>query len=227
MRPLVRILILVFFFCVDVHVRAESVASEKREAVSVPSGKLVLAPHSLIETSEESVHLVKGDFYYSGGETARFKTPFAAFHCSGECKVLVRRFKDKVRIKNMLGSVIVRRAGDAQDYYLPVGMQFTVGLVTGVGVADMEFPQSLPWDETVKLWASLYIGEAKQFKSDLEEFREEWRHAVEAVSDLHRDRAHREIASAIRAADDAARSKAEIEKENASLRKLFREKSGY
>ena len=89
----------------------------------------------------------------------------------------------------------------------------------------MEFPQSLPWLSTVKSWAKLYPGNAKQLREEVADFRPAWREAVEAVSHLHAETAERAIASyEAGQAQERARQKAR-EREDESLRSLFRAKN--
>ncbi len=230
MSTLARAIAFAFLFCADVHVhadRSDAFLAEKREILELSGGKLTMTKGSLIRReSEDIVQLIRGDFYYDGSELATFRTPFATFSCGGgECRMLIERRGDKVEIKNLRGSVVVKRMGEEKNYLLPTAMQVEIGTVTSKGWADMEFPQSLPWNETARRWAALYPGELKDFKQTLEEFRADWREAVEAVSSLHLERAGREIASAKRAADQAAQRAAAEDREDAKYRELFRKKN--
>lgn len=233
MNALIRLIAFVFLFCADITVHADELThgpftAEKKEVLTLHGATFVMAKGSLVTRADSHVQLVRGDFYYEGTQDVDFKTPFAVFSCAGgDCRMLIKRAGEKVEIKNLRGSVIIKRTGENRRYVLPTAMQVSVGRVTGQGFSEMEFPQSLPWIETSRQWAALYPGDLKEFRKILEEFRSQWKEAVEAVSDLHLERAGREIASAQRAADEAAARAASIEREDAKLRALFRDKTGY
>lgn len=232
MRRFLRSFVLLSCFTVHVHVRAaEAIARAAHSAEDFTFGesKMRLAQGALVEKRKENAaHLVKGEAlaYLKGKDV--LQTAYAYVRCqSDDCKALVHREKDRVTFGALEGVLLVHRLGENKDYVLPTAMQVSVGGVMADGYAEMDFPQSLPWDETVKSWARLFRGDLKEFKSTLAEFREVWHESVEAVSHLHEERAQRVIASHDKAVQDQqARQKAQ-EREDEELRKLFREKSGF
>lgn len=235
-----RWLMCIALFCVDVRVRAEELAgscwdkempcpvqaNDRRRLVESEGLKISLAAGSLVEQRDaDSVQLVQGSFYIFTSRAVVFKTPYAQFECEDECKALVEREPLRLTLKSLAGRWLVTRKGETQQYALPAGLQILLGEVEPNGRAQMEFPQSLPWLSTVKSWAKLYPGSAKELRQEVADFRPAWREAVEAVSRLHLDTAKRAIASyESNQAQELARQKARA-REDESLRSLFRAKN--
>ncbi len=232
MKRLLRTLILMASFTVQVQVRAAAKvarASHSPTEFTFGESKIRLAQGSLIEKRKEhAAHLVKGVVLAQLKGKDVLQTAYAYVRCQSEaCQALVHREKDRVTFGVVEGVLLVHRLGENKDYVLPTAMQVSVGAVMADGYAEMDFPQSLAWDETVQTWARLFEGDLKEFKSTLAEFREVWHESVEAVSHLHEENAMRVIASYDHAVQDQqARQKAQ-EREDAELRKLFRQKSGF
>ncbi len=226
-----RFFILYFCFTVQIQVRAasDSHAKQNTQSYSFGRSRVRLGVDALIEKRKDhAAHLVRGDaLAHLQGEDV-LQTAYAYVRCQGEeCQVLVRRERDRVTFGALEGVLLVHRLGENKDYVLPTAMQVVVGPVTSQGFADMDFPQSLPWDDTVKIWARLFSGNVKEFKSTLAEFREVWHESVEAVSHLHEEHAQRMIASYYKSvAEQQSHLKAQ-EREDEELRKLFRQKSGF
>jgi hypothetical protein len=225
----IRVLALITLFCLDVRVKAESevYAGDSKKTYQSAGATVIMQPGSLLETREgQSINLVKGRFFVELRDSALVRTPFASVACAaGECQALVFRTLDKMEIRALKGEFMVRRLGDEQHYSLIAGAQVAVKAVTEQGVSEMDFPQALPWDSTVKEWAKFFPGSIKEFKPTLVEFREVWKQTVERMSELHTDYANRTLASHERALASEAARRAAQEREDAKLRKLFREKN--
>ena len=226
-----RAFMLLFLFCVDVHVKADSgaqvISAAHKKSFATANVSVVMQAGSLLEQREDNlVHLVKGHFFVDLQPSGKVQTAFATMTCAVDsCQALVRRDSEKVEIKAVKGEFNVRRLGEKAAYGLRSGMQVTVMAVTDEGTAEMEFPQSLPWDSTVKEWSKFYSGNAKDFRTTLIQFREEWKAAVENVSQLHQIQAGRVIASYEQSLSEQRARQAVQEREDAKMRKLFREKN--
>lgn len=215
MRAL-RALVLFLTFFLDVHVRAEALTGPAVRP------ELALAKGALAELrGAEGIALVRGTFLLREGRT--FMTPFAKFSCAGECAALVQRESELVVFSNLSGEWRVNRVGDPQTYAIPQAMQVSVRPVGLDGRADLEFPQALPWDATIKVWGRLFPGDAKAFRAHVEEFREVWEGAVEDASRLFENTARREIASHEAGLASERARRAAREREDAELRARFRE----
>jgi hypothetical protein len=225
----IRLLWIVALFCIDIRVKADAevYAGRSQKTFGGAGAHVILEPGSLLENREgEAIHLVKGHFFVELKDAALVKTPFATMACAAQaCQALIRRSENSVSVKALKGEFMVRRLGDKQHYSLMAGAQIAVSAVTDRGVSDMDFPQALPWDSTVKEWSKFFPGTMKEFKPALVQFREDWKQAVEKLSGLHQTYAARTIASHEQAvAAELARRAAE-ERENAKFRQLFREKT--
>jgi hypothetical protein len=187
---------------------------------------MTLAAHSLVEQRDtETIQLIEGDIYVVTSSDTKFKTPYAEIRCADDCKAIFNRKSDQILIKSLGGQWIVKRLGDKQEYALHAGLQVTVSEVGTDGMAQMEFPQGLSWEPTVKEWAKFYSSGYAHFKNDLSAFREVWEAAVEKTSEAQLHNATRSIASHQQAVrSEQARQKAR-EHEDAELRRLFREKN--
>jgi hypothetical protein len=187
---------------------------------------LVMARGALLEQqTQNTIRLIKGEFYIETSQVVYFKTPYAKIWCEEECKGYFSRTVDQVNVKSLDGEWLIQRTGETTPYVLRVGRQVLIGEVQFDGKAFMEFPQSLPWSSTVNQWATLYPGSLDEFKHVLARFRTEWKGAVEELSDLHQTEAKRTIASHEKqVAEEQARKLAQ-EREDESLRAIFREKN--
>lgn len=235
-----RVCALIWVFCVDVHVKAEEAhesgcwgnrvpcafkAEEARTVLKLQDTVLSLSRHALVQRRQDSVALVQGEFYIETSKPIHFQSPYGKFWCTDDCKGLVVRNPERINLKNLEGQWHVQRTGEAQEYVLPVGLQVSLGEVNDRGQATMDFPQSVPWNSTVHQWAELFPESFEELKPAIVKFRSNWREAVDAVSELHQHEAQRSIASH---EQDLAREKAQRlarEREDQSLRALFREKN--
>ena len=240
-----RVLAFIFVFCVDVHVKAETKPRAKTKSSTcwdattpcvveahgrkILKGKdmtVVLAPSSLIEQRDEkTIQLMNGQFYVEVSRPVSFATPYAKVTCQDSCRGIFSRKMREFNVKSIAGRWTVTRTGDEKIYGIPEAMQMSFGEVAEDGAAEMEFPQSLPWDATLKEWVALYPGKLKEFKTLLADFRVVWREAVDHVSQMHRSQAARTIASHEKELAEARARAEEKEREDAKLRELFREKN--
>ncbi|MBX3022526.1 MAG: hypothetical protein KF799_12710 [Bdellovibrionales bacterium] len=231
MKPAVKFIFCFLCFFLDVHVRAEehgicnappcAIKAEHNRSVKNPAA--MIAAGGTAEWRGDSLHLVKGTFLLQG--PGKFSTAYATLSCEDECLAIVERDDKQVILRNLHGDWRVDRLGDKQTYAVPPAMQVRVAAVSVDGQAEMDFPQSLPWLQTIKTWGRLFQGSREEFKEKVSEFREVWEQAVEAVSDLHGRTAERAIASHNEELAKAAARRAAIEREDAQLRQMFREKN--
>jgi hypothetical protein len=224
-----RVVCLLLCFFLDVHVRAEEAVAAKsaRTTISRENLKIILAKGSLVEPRGEGFHLVRGQFLVETQTDTRLTTPFATVWCEAEseCKALFERASDHLVIRSLEGEWRLLRNGEVQVYRVPEAMQLRLSLVADDGKAAMEFPQSLPWDSTVKAWAHLFTGKPAEFKAQVLAFRQVWKGAVETASSLHSQGAQRTIASHDQElAKEAALRDAE-EREHQNLRRQMRERN--
>jgi hypothetical protein len=230
-----RFLFLLMCFFTDVKVRAadcsntpcvmHTSSSSQHKIFSEGKRRLVLAPESLLQVQKDGLRLVKGLLYIEADERIRLTAPFGFFVCGGGCRALIERQMDSVKLKSLKGNWRIWRLGDKEVYGLPPGMEITLGRVEIGGTAEMEFPQSLPWQSTLQSWSRLFPGSPEQFKQIVTEFRPVWRSAVEAAANLQLRAAGRTIAShEAELARGRARQRARAI-EDESLRKLFRERN--
>ncbi len=226
---MIRLFWLVALFCIDLRVKAEPevYAAHSQKTWDGAGLHVIMQPGSLIEKREgDTVHLIKGQFLIELKDSATVKSVFATLGCAaGQCRALVERTAERLVVKALKGEFMVRRLGDPQHYALMAGAGVIVLPVTDEGVAEMDFPEALPWESTVKEWAKFFPGTIKEFKPTLVQFREDWKLAVEKLSELHAEHASRTIASHDKEVAEELARKAAQEREDAKYRKLFREKT--
>lgn len=202
--------------------------SRHRRTLKAAGFEMTMSPHSIVEQRDaKTVQLVKGDYYLAVDGLVKFNTPYAEIRCSNECKGIFNRSEKNIEIKSLEGQWVIKRLGDKQEYALRAGLQVKVSEVEENGMAEMEFPQGLPFNATVKEWAKFYSGEYKEFKEEVTVFRQSWQEAVEQVSQAQLENATRSIASHQSEIDKQRAAKAAAEREDAELRKLFREKNNF
>lgn len=229
MKSLVRILVLFTCFAADIQVKAANhvIRASVKRTFADGEFRLHMDTGSLMEQRDDkNYQLVEGRFLAELNEGVRLTTPFATMSClSSRCEALISREKNKVEVSSLRGGLVIRRVGEKKDYVLPPATRVIVMPVTGDGAAEMEFPQSLPWDSTVKDWARLFPGTAAEFKETLIQFREDWRNAVDQISRIHVEYAQREIASHEKILAEQQARRAVQEREDGEMRKLFRLKN--
>jgi hypothetical protein len=238
---LLRLATFGFLFCVDVHVKAQGLLAEdcwgkdgqcavqagaSRRVMSNSTLRIVLAPQALLERRDpETIQLVRGDFYVESSTSVKMQTPFAKVWCVDDCKALFTRAMNGLEVKSLAGRWRVERVGEPTIYALPAGLQLVFGEVSDQGMAQMEFPQSLPWSPTLKQWAALYPDKMSMWKSEVVQFRHVWRDAVEAVSVLHQTAANRAVAAHDKEVALARQKRLAQLREDEGLRELFRSKN--
>ncbi len=241
MKPGRFILIAAMFF-IDVRVRAEDSHKEascwgKRIPCAIQATEhkreyrngdfvLVLGAGSIAQQRDEkTIQLVEGKFYVEIDKPVIFKTPYASISCESVCTALITRALTGVTVKSLAGEWNIQRLGEKKNYSLSSGLQLSIGEVETSGVAQMDFPQSLPFAPTVMEWSKLFPGTVELFKSDVARFRLDWKEAVESASQVHEQAASRAIASyEAGLAKEEARRKS-VAKEEAAMRELFRRKN--
>lgn len=244
---LARAALICALFFVDVHVHAAEHAksetaedcwgktlpcaiqsSQHRRELKAQGFAMTLAPNSIAEQRDaKTVQLVKGSFYLEVDGVVKFNTPYAEIRCPAECKGIFSRTQKELEMKALEGQWVIKRLGDKQEYALRAGLQVKVSEVEENGMAEMEFPQGLPFESTVKEWAKFYSGDFKDFKASVTVFRQAWQEAIEQVSQSQLENATRSIASHQSELDKQRAAKAAAEREDAELRKLFREKNNF
>lgn len=237
MRSL-RTLLLLSVFCLDVHVKAAELnkkycwgqvlpcSVEGRRLVMGTDFRISLATSTLLEWRDvETFQLIRGEFYVETSSRAKFQSPYGQVWCEDDCKGLFIREPDGIVIKSLEGNWRIRRLGEDQIYAIVPGLQVHLGEVNDAGQAQMEFPQSLPWLPTVKSWSALYPGTLKELKPTLVKFRESWKKAVEAASELHSKVASRRVASNAKMKAEVLARQLAAEREDQRLRSLFRDKN--
>lgn len=224
-------------FFIDVKVHAEEdcwgktlpcaiQATRQRRDLKAQGFTMALAPHSIAEQRDaKTVQLVQGEFFLTVEGLVKFNTPYAEIRCSNECKGIFNRNDKSIDIKALEGQWVIKRVGERQEYALRAGLQVKISEVEENGMAEMEFPQGLPFNSTVKEWAKFYSGDFREFKAEVAVFRQAWQEAIEQVSQAQRETATRSIASHQSELDKQRAAKAAAEREDAELRKLFREKN--
>jgi hypothetical protein len=229
MKSLLKFTTLIFCFSIEIHVRALDATYEakgSRKIVELGEHKVVLRAGTLVQAlSGERVRLIRGAVLIDGSANFMVQTPFAKFTCEDECTGLVERKKDHVYIKSLKGNWSLQRTGDKQVYQIPVAAMLRIGEVSVDGHSDLEFPQSLPWNSTVKEWASLFAGSAHDFKPVLAEFHQVWLEAVGQLTEIQTQAAGRALAADANERATRESQRQAKEREDAKLRQLFREKS--
>lgn len=230
-----RWLTLVACFFMDVHVHADecwgksvpcAVRSKGREVLESHGIKLSLGPKAIVEArGEKQIQLVHGSVYVEVVSKAQFGVAFGSVTCEKACSAIFERSTNQLRVLSLAGTWKISRLGDRATYSLPVGYQVSLEGVGSDGKAALEFPQSLPWDSTLKSWASLYPGNFDAFKKAVTDFRRDWEQAVEAGAELQSREASRVLASHQKSVQLAESRKKRQEQEDEGLRKLFREKN--
>jgi hypothetical protein len=234
-----KILVLLQAFCLDVHVRAQTLercneghvpcamqATRRAEVLKDSQWRLSMSEGAIVQRrNRDLTELVNGEFYLEISRPMEFASPYGHFWCVSQCKALIERTATSFVLQSLEGQWRLRRTGEAQEYALAPGLQIHLGEVASDGHAEMEYPQSLPWQPTVDMWASLYPGKLKDLKPTLVKFREVWRAAVESVSQLHSAVASREIASYQKGLADEQVRRQRREQEDQRLRQLFRDKN--
>jgi len=217
-----------FFVDVTIHVHADAVVSAHHGVKSVEVGKarISMSKNALMEVREgKKVHPVRGEFLVEMQDSEAIQSPFGVVTCVDGCRGIFERRDDALVVKGLKGQWQIRRLGDGAAYELPAGYQVRLGLVTSLGVADMEMPQALPWLTTLEQWSKLHTGPKADFLAQVREFRPVWRRGVDGTTELHAALAQRSLASHYESLERERKIEQQRQREDAELRRQFREKN--
>lgn len=210
----------------DVRIHAQSVEADHNGfKFTANQTTIVMKKDALMDQREESIQLIRGEFYVETNEQPKFTTPYASFRCKSTCKALITRTYDQVAWRALQGSWEFVRTGEARKYELGAGARVVVSAVQSDGKAHIEPLQGLPWERTISDWAQLYPGKFPEFKSSVAQFREEWMERVKLISNWNEDESKRLLASHERHLADERARRAAIEREDQRLRQMFRQKN--
>ena len=223
-----------FLFTMDIRVRAaESCFNrampcviEGRQEIEAKDLQVVVGRNSLVVQSEKSLlQLVRGHVYVEAQADTRVRTPFATAWCEGACTGILERAPRHVVIMSLSGSWRLQRTGEVTTYQVAVGSRVKVSEVTPEGVAGMDFPQALPFVETVRLWGSLFPGNVEELRVRVAEFQPRWMEVVEKLSEANQQAARRSIANWNKVQAEEQARRLATKREDEELRRLFREKN--
>jgi hypothetical protein len=241
-KTLTKLSLLVLIFFLDVHLKAESVllpkgcwgkqypcAIENSSAGSIGlklDGAAISLGHDGIvkATSEKEASLTKGTMFAKHEGDFQWSTPYGSIFCS-DCEIILKRDESSLEVHALKGRVSVQRRGDEEKYDLPPGFSVVLSSVQADGKAELEFPQASALRPLAKMWASVYVESADEFKTELKTYIDTWKSAVEVASQMHKAEADRVLASSDEKLKAQERFRKQQELQNSKLRALFREKN--
>ncbi|HEX4926288.1 MAG TPA: hypothetical protein VFV50_19495 [Bdellovibrionales bacterium] len=191
----------------------------------IGSTSLILGSDTIIvRTAQDSLLLVQGEVWVKAAGEFHVRSEYGevklnedgeAWFVRGEKRVLVRTLRE--------GSVVIAR--NSQEHMLLLqGFEIAMEGVTASGHGRLSVPTVINFRDHLRRWARLYRGPKKEFVNELQRFEPVLREAAIQSSDLHVEMAKRRIASEQAELDRQLEEQRRIERENARLRKLFRDR---
>lgn len=241
MKKVVRVLIFLMAFQMEVRVRAAGDVIEQPSACLKEASNCALqvtgsafhfekgeqklhasSGSALVMASSQQWRLVKGALWVEDGQGLEVETLFASFKAGfGEYWILQK--ESQVLVRNMSASLkVTLRDGKVLD--IPEGFEVWISALNSQGKSDYGMIEPINMKEHLVLWNSLYRGDKAAFVKEVRHYRENWGDLVQKSSRLYQHLTEREIAS-INAKEQAAEAHRQRKAaEDRKVKELYRQR---
>jgi hypothetical protein len=211
---LMQVACFLFFFCVELRVKAaiddpkdcsqnSSVSkclakSDKNfESLSFSRGKVQFTKGSIAERqSNESVKVMSGLFSLVSDGELSVTSLYGDVILEKNAKALIEVKQHAINIVSIDGQVYYQPRGEVKKYNLPNGFATYMSRILSGGVAEAGFPRAAELDNLIKNWSQFYkSSEFEAFRVDMQSFKTKWDEAVKLTGPWYKDTYERELAS--------------------------------
>lgn len=248
MKTLLKVLVLISAFSVEIRVHAESLivlpgcelsdvghlmgcyamnATEQVVSKRYENFDIALEPLAVFSaeqtSSEVKIKWLKGEGAVKSEGPVSIKTGFGTAQCDQRCLGAFKKNVDHFSFSALRGQWNLFGFGMKGRFPLNEGGSVNLGLVNSNGRTEWSQPYSLTKKGFEKI-ANRYLNQMLT-QSEIEEIEALWKKGVETYSKLYQDRAERSIASHLAEVARKERAKRRREAEDRALRELFRRKT--
>jgi hypothetical protein len=232
-----RWFIFIFFFTVEVRVKASELierpqgclnqkstcALQTKDDVfhySNPQLEFHLGKDSLsLKHSSNELEFASGALWVARYEKMNVKTIYGSVNAkNGPFWVL--QGEEKIWIRNVNGDLKVK-VRDGREVELPIGFQIWIGGVDSNGQSTMGIPETIHFDEHIRLWSRLFPGTKEKFKDEVESVKFTWGPVAERAAELYTNMALRQRRIAEARAAELERRRLAVEEERRMFREMY------
>ena len=237
-----HLFIFVFFFALDVRVRASSDLLERPQGCltnlsvcaiqtkasafhfSTASDELHLGPSSLIlRHSLSHLEFISGTLWSQNYEKMKVATVF------GDVDAVAGPFwvlgdKDKIWIRNVNADLSLHLR-DGRTIELPIGFQIWLGGLDQKGQSTMGIPEMIPVEDHIRVWSYMFPGNKDEFKKEVAALKWTWGSLAERSSQLYLNIAHHQENLALKHKVKIQRREVAAADQKKQLRALYTEKT--
>ena len=241
MRP-AHLFVFVFFFALDVRVRASNDFLERPvgclknvNACALQTKKSAfhfnnaenefhLGPSSLIlRHSLSHLEFISGTLWTQNYEKMQVTTIYGNVDAkSGPFWVLGD--KDKIWVRNVNADLTLHLR-DGRKLELPIGFQIWLSGLDTNGKSTVGIPEIIPVEEHIRVWSYLFPGTKEQFKAEVAQVKGTWGSLAERSSQLYLRMSHHQADLATQHKNKIQRRELAVSEQKKQIRALYYEKA--
>lgn len=178
----------------------------------------------IVRTAQDSLLLVQGEIWVKAAGEFHVRSEYGEVKLNEDGEAWFVRSQKRVLVRTLREGSVVSARNSRDHLLLLQGFEIAMEGVTASGYGRLSVPTVINFRDHLRRWARLYRGPKKEFVNELQRFEPIIYEAAIQSSDLHVEMAKRHIASEQAALDRRLDEQKRIERENARLRKLFRDR---
>ena len=220
--------VLLFFLCFSIEVRVKASASptlfqSPHKIFSLKTAELVIRGQKglvLEKLDPKYFKYIDGNIWFKTTTSLRVKTVFGDVSSRGAGEFWILKDDRGVRVRNVTAQVDLYFR-DGKKLELPEGFEVWLGGLDERGQTTFGMIEPIDQKNHIRMWASLYKGDAKLFKKEVVQFRERQQDIQIYAAELYRGVARRHIASVEESAKQEKERQERIQKQKKEFRQFI------
>jgi hypothetical protein len=212
--------------CREVESCAASVGTDRKLTLRVATGRLILGPGSLGLRNSDRFVLIKGHGLVRAERPPVIVETSLARITVNAGYALVARDGDEASITAIDGTIDIQPHRGSPVRLIP-GQSVRLGPLMETGHNAVGFVARADTDRVVLASAPLFDGDRKAFREMMGEFRLRASEQVFQLAALYEERVRREVSVFERRQEVLASERARRERDDAAMRKLFRDRNTF
>lgn len=237
-----HLFIFVFFFALNVRVRASSDLLERPKGCltnlnvcalqtkssafnfTSSSDEFHLGPSTLIlRHSLSHLEFISGTLWSQNYEKMKVSTIF------GDVDAVTGPFwilgdKDKIWIRNVNADLKLHLR-DGRTIELPIGFQIWMGGLDQKGQSTIGIPEIIPVEDHIRVWSYMFHGTKEEFKKEVVALKWTWGSLAEKSSQFYLNIAHHQEDLALKHKSNIQKREVAVAEQKKQLRALYTEKA--
>jgi hypothetical protein len=241
MRTLLRFLIFILAFQMEIRVRAEAplmqepvhCLSQKTPCVIQAAAgafhfksehlSLHATPKSVLaEDAENSWRYLSGNLWVEKSKNLKMHTIYADLTSERGSFWLVEN-EGKLFVRNVNADLVVQLR-DGKKLNVPEGFEFWIGGINSLGRSEFGMIRPIDIKQHLALWNELYQGDKEDFVAEVKEMKQYWGDLVARSGDIYKNQVQRKLASIEDEKQSAKEKKRREEAHKAKVRELYRQR---